>query len=228
MIGSLAGAVGVLGLLTIAPGPDMAVVTRAAVAEGRRAAAETAGGVVCGLLVWGLLAVGGLAAVLAASADAYTGVRLVGAAYLVWLGLWTLSGSREASGRSRSRGVRSPWSGSRRPGIDAAGEPVAGGGRRLGGAWRRGFVTNLVNPKIGVFYTSVLPALVPSGAPTAATQAGLVLGHAGLSLVWLNGWARAIGRSRSVLRRPRVGVWVERVSGAVLVGLGVEITAGTA
>lgn len=84
----LAGsAVGLLSLLTIVPGQDMAVVRRAALSGGSRSAGETAAGVVVGLLVWGLVAVAGLAAVLGASADPYAGVRLVGAAYLVWLGL---------------------------------------------------------------------------------------------------------------------------------------------
>jgi len=88
-------------------------------------------------------------------------------------------------------------------------------------------VTNLLNPKIGIFYTSVLPQLVPSGASVAATQAGLVLTHAGLSLVWLNGWARVVGRSGSRLWRPGVRRGLERVSGAVLAGLGLEITLRT-
>jgi len=87
--------------------------------------------------------------------------------------------------------------------------------------------TNLLNPKIGVFYTSVLPQLVPAGAPVAATQAGLVVAHAGLSLVWLNGWARLSGRSGRLLRRPGVRRGLERLSGTVLVGLGLEITVRT-
>jgi threonine/homoserine/homoserine lactone efflux protein len=203
MIASLAGALGLLGLLTIVPGPDMAVVTRAALSGRCGHAARTAGGVVSGLLVWGLLAVAGLAAVLAASAEAYTGLRILGAVYLVCLGLRTLWRTRRLGSGERD---------------EAAGAGPAGG------AWRTGFVTNLLNPKIGVFYTSVLPQLVASGAPTVATQAGLVLAHAGLSLVWLNGWAWTLGRSRSRLRRPRVGRALERFSGTVLVGFGLEIS----
>jgi threonine/homoserine/homoserine lactone efflux protein len=204
MFASLAGAVGLLALLTIVPGPDMAVVTRAALSGSRRAAERTAGGVVTGLLVWGLLAVAGLAAVLAASADAYTAIRLVGAAYLVWLGL------------------RVFWASRRRCDSDAA-----TGHRRPRGSWRTGLVANLMNPKVGVFYTSVLPQLVPAGAPMSATQAGLVLTHAGLSWVWLNAWARALRHSRGALRRPSVSRPLERLTGAVLVGLGLEIAVRT-
>jgi threonine/homoserine/homoserine lactone efflux protein len=218
MIASLAAAVGLLALLTIVPGPDMAVVTRAALAGGRRPAGETAVGVVCGLLVWGLLAVGGLAAVLAASGDAYTVLRILGAGYLIALGLRTLRHSRAASTQAPAA--------SRPRGIDGAPTgAAAAGGRGSGGAWRTGFATNLLNPKIGVFYTSVLPQLVPAGAPTAATQAALVLTHAGLSLVWLTGWARAVGRSQAAFRRPAVSLAIERIGGAVLVGFGLEIVA---
>jgi threonine/homoserine/homoserine lactone efflux protein len=212
MIVSFLAALGMLGLLTVVPGPDVAVVTRAALSGGRRPAAQTAGGVVSGLLVWGLLAVGGLAAVLAASADAYAGLRVAGAAYLIWLGLRTLWRSR-----------RSPISAD---GSSRADGPAGVPGVR-GRAWRTGFVTNLMNPKIGVFYTSALPALVPAGAPTTATQAGLVLVHVGLSAIWLNAWARVLSGSRSVLRRPGAVRAGERVGGAVLVGFGVEIAART-
>ncbi|HWH12072.1 MAG TPA: LysE family translocator [Solirubrobacteraceae bacterium] len=203
MVASVAVALGVVALLTVVPGPDMAVVARAAVTGGRRAAEQTVAGVVCGLLVWGLLAVAGLAAVLAASDDAYTAVRLLGAAYLIWLGVRAVVHSRDR----RNRHVT--------------------GGRPDGGAWRTGLAANLLNPKIGVFYTSILPQLVPAGASAAATRAGLVLAHAGLSLVWLNVWARAVGSSRRALDRPALGRRLERLSGFVLVGLGLEITART-
>ncbi len=220
MIGSLAAAVGLLCLLTIAPGPDMAVVMRAALSGGAGPARETAAGVVVGLLVWGLVAVAGLAALLATSAGLYAGVRLAGAVYLVWLGLRTLWRSRpsnaDASGGSADPGGPAFEQHDRHP-----------GGRRPGGAWANGLVTNLLNPKIGVFYTSVLPQLVPTGASVAAAQGGLGLAHAGLSLVWLTGWGRAVGRSRSLLRRPAVTRSLERVTGLVLVGFGLEVTART-
>jgi threonine/homoserine/homoserine lactone efflux protein len=222
MLGSLAAAVGLLTLLTILPGPDTAVVARAALAGGREVGGATAAGVVCGLLVWGLLAVGGLAAVLAASADAYTALRVVGGAYLAWLGLRTLWRSRGAAARRAVAvaGLESRSETGRRLG---AGSDAGVVGRR--GAWRTGFATNLLNPKIGVFYTGVLPQLVPAGAPTTATQAGLVLAHAGLSLVWLGGWARLLGRSRAARHRPVLRQAIERVGGAVLVGLGVGVLA---
>ena len=214
MIVTLLAALGTLGLLTVVPGPDMAVVARAALAGGRGPAGETAAGSSRGCSS-GVLAVGGLAAVLAASADAYAGLRLAGAAYLVWLGARTLWRSRSPAGRTEVRARRADG---------PTGRPD--GSRR--GPWSTGFATNLVNPKIGVFYTSVLPALVPAGAPTTATQAGLVAAHALLSLVWLKVWARALTGARSVLGRPGAVRAGERFGGAALVGLGVEIAARTA
>lgn len=195
---SLLAAVAALALLTVLPGPDVAVVTRVALAGGRADAARTALGVASGLLVWGLLTAAGLAALLAASSAAYTAVKLCGAAYLVWLGLRTL------------------WRGG-----DVDDEaPVT-----ARGAWRTGFTTNVLNPKIAVFYTGVLPGLVPRGAPHAATLLGLVVVHVALSLGWLAVVGAAVDRVSAALRRPRVRRALDRVTGLVLVGFGVRVAA---
>lgn len=191
-------AVSVLALLTLVPGPDMAVVTGSTLASGRRAAARTATGVVAGLVVWGLLAVAGLAAVLAASAEAYFVVKVVGAAYLVLLGVWTLWRSRFPV-------------------------PLRPSEARRGTGWRAGLVTNLLNPKIAVFYTGLLPQLVPAGMPTSATLLGLVLAHAVLSLVWLNAYAWLLTRSRVLMTRPGARRALQRVTGVALVGFGVRL-----
>ncbi|MER6169460.1 LysE family translocator [Streptomyces violaceorubidus] len=101
-------AVGVLAVLTMVPGPDMAVVTKRAVASGWRDGLRTVGGITAGLLVWGVLAVMGLAAVLAASATAYTAVKLAGAAYLALLGVQALLQSRRAPSRSAAGALAPP------------------------------------------------------------------------------------------------------------------------
>jgi threonine/homoserine/homoserine lactone efflux protein len=137
-----AAAAGLLALLTIVPGPDMAVVTRRALVGGRADALRAAGGVVAGLLVWGSLAVLGLTALLAASPSAYLVVRVLGVAYLTFLGVQALRGA----GRQPSPGSSSP----------APGRPFV-----------TGLSANLLNPKIAVFYSAVLPTLAPPslGAP---------------------------------------------------------------
>ena len=198
MTSSLLAAVAALAVLTVLPGPDVAVVTRVALGQGGRAALRTALGIVCGLLVWGALTAAGLAAVLAASAAAYAVVRVAGGAYLVWLGLRTLL-RRDA--------------------------PVGTPARAAGRPWRTGLVTNLLHPKIAVFYTGLLPALVPDGAPHAPALLGLVLAHAVLSLAWLAACAAAVTRVAAALRRPRVRRALDAVTGLVLVGFGVRVVA---
>ncbi|MCT9138972.1 LysE family translocator [Streptomyces violarus] len=202
MFVQLLAAVGVLAVLTMVPGPDMAVVTKRAVACGWRDGLRTVGGITAGLLVWGALTVVGLAAVLAASATAYTVVKLVGAAYLVALGIQSLLGSRKA--RAREQGGAAP-----------AGNP-----------WRTGLVSNVFNPKIAVFYTGLLPTLAPTGLSPHAGMALLVLLHAGLTVLWLSGYVALLSKARTFFERPAVRRALDRVTGVVLIGFGVKV-AGT-
>lgn len=202
MVTSYLTAVAALALLTILPGPDVAVVTRFALADGRTAGMRAASGIVAGLAVWGALTVLGLAAVLAESAVAYSVVRIAGAVFLVGMGLRGLWCSR--SGQS-SPVHATPV---------AAGYPV-----------RSGLLTNVLNPKIAVFYTSLLPSLVPAGGAPRLWLPVLVGTHAALSFAWLAGYAAALARSRSVMARPRVRTVLDRVTGCVLVGLGLRVAA---
>ncbi|WP_372461473.1 LysE family translocator [Actinacidiphila acidipaludis] len=129
-----------LAVLPMVPGPDMAVVTRRAVSSGWQDGLRTVGGITVGLLVWGVLTIVGLAAVLAASAAAYTVVKLAGAAYLFFLGVHALLNSRQARAQAPDAHPDVP-----------AGNP-----------WRTGLVNNVFNPKIAVFYTSLPgPRLLP-------------------------------------------------------------------
>jgi threonine/homoserine/homoserine lactone efflux protein len=189
-------ALGVLVVLTILPGPDMAVMTKVAIADGRGAASRTALGIVTGLAVWGVLTAAGLAAVLAASAKAYAVVKVAGAIYLVYLGVQTI--------------VRR-----RRPDDD----PV----RVARGSFRTGLTSNLLNPKIAVFYTSLLPQLVPDGAPETPTLLLLVAAHIGMGLVWLNLYAVVLQSVRTVLQRPVVRRTLDVVTGTILVAFGVRV-----
>ena len=188
----------------IVPGPDVAVVTRYALTSGRRAGIEASAGVVIGLLVWGTLTVLGLAAVLAASSTAYTIVKVAGATYLVWLGLRALWRSRTAP----AAGTTQPRRAGRHP-------------------LRTGLTTNLLNPKIAVFYSSVLPSLVPHGGPPIVWLTILVLTHVVLSLTWLTGYAVVFSRSRSVLDKPRVRQFIDALTGVVLIGFGVRVAIET-
>ncbi|QUH04714.1 LysE family translocator [Saccharopolyspora erythraea] len=201
MLLQLLAAVGVLAVLTIVPGPDMAVVTKRAVASSWQDGLRTAGGITLGLLVWGVLTVAGLAAVLAASATAYTVVKLAGAVYLVFLGVQALLHSRR----------------------DRSGAPAPAGAPPAGNPWRTGLVSNLFNPKIAVFYTGLLPTLAPSGLSPRSGMALLVLMHAALTFGWLGGYVMLLARARAFFERPAVRRAMDRVTGVVLIGFGVKV-----
>ncbi|MEV5551504.1 LysE family translocator [Streptomyces sp. NPDC052309] len=200
MLTHLATACGVLGLLTVVPGPDMAVVTRRALVAGRGDALRTVGGIATGLLLWGALTVAGLAAVLAASPAAYLVVKLLGAGYLVLLGAQALWQHRSAGS------------------VAATDAPVA-----AGSPWRTGLVSNVLNPKIAVFYTGLLPTLAPPGLPTAWAMTLLVLLHAALTLAWLGSYVLLLSKAGPVLHRPRVRRAVDRTTGVVLICFGLVV-----
>lgn len=195
-------AAGVLAVLTVVPGPDMAVVTKRAVSCGWRDGLRTAAGITTGLLVWGVLTLVGLAAVLAASAVAYTVVKLAGAAYLIVLGVQSLLRSR----RGRATGVPAETA--------PAGNP-----------WRTGLVSNVFNPKIAVFYTGLLPTLAPAGLSPHLGMAILVLLHATITAAYLAGYVMLLAKARGFFERPAVQRALDRVTGVVLIGFGVKVAA---
>ncbi|MPY47553.1 LysE family translocator [Streptomyces acidicola] len=201
MFVQLLAATGVLAVLTIVPGPDMAVVTKRAIASGRQDGLRTVGGITAGLLIWGVLTVVGLAAVLAASATAYMIVKLAGAAYLGFLGVQALLQSRRS--RSVASGASAPPS--------------------SGNPWRTGLISDVFNPKIAVFYTGLLPTLAPSGFPPHMGMALLVLVHAALTLVWLGSYVLVLAKARGFFEKAAVRRTMDRITGVVLIGFGVKV-----
>jgi threonine/homoserine/homoserine lactone efflux protein len=204
--GQFVAFLGVAVLLTVTPGADMALLTRHALLRGRAAAMHAAYGIVTGLVVWAMLATAGLAALLTASATAFTVLKVVGGAYLVYLGLQTLW---------QARGV-------------AAGEAAERAGQALTPltpilAYRQGLLSNLLNPKVGVFYTTFLPQFVSPDGPAVPQLAFLAAVHIVMGLAWLITYVRLVMRAGDVLRRPQVRLWLERTTGAVLVGLGLRL-----
>ena len=183
-------------VVVVTPGVDMALVTKNALLHGRGAARATALGVNVGIFIWTLAAALGLAAVIAASAVAFTAIKLVGALYLVYLGLRALFGSAE---------------------------PKALPAR--GSAFRQGVASNLLNPKIAVFFTSLLPQFVD--ARHAQPQDLLLLGvlFNCMGVAWLLVYAELSARARVLLTRPRVKRSLDRLSGIALVALGVRLAA---
>lgn len=197
--------VGIAALVIVAPGPDTVLVTKNALMHGRRAALATSLGVNTGLLIWTVAAALGVAAVVRESAVAFTVLKLVGAVYLVWLGLQALRAARRHAAPEALHAARQS------PRVGAL----------LG--YRQGLLSNLANPKIAVFFTGLLPQFVSAGKPIL--EPFLLLGglFVLMTVVWLSGYALVAARASAVLGRPRVRAALDRVTGVVLVGLGVRL-----
>jgi RhtB (resistance to homoserine/threonine) family protein len=196
--------IGIATVVIIVPGPDTALVTKNAVLHGRRAALGTALGVNTGIAVWTLAAALGVASVVRASDVAFNALKLIGAAYLIWLGAHAF------------------WE-ARRGGSNASTEP---GGRRTldaRGGFRQGALSDLANPKIAVFFTSVLPQCVDPGRSVLIPSLVLGLVFLVMTLVWLIGYALVAVRASAVLRRQRLAAAIDRLSGAILIGFGIRL-----
>lgn len=195
---------GVAAILTITPGIDMALVTRAVLAGGQRVAFPTTLGILSGLAIWGAASAVGVSALLATSATAFGVLKLAGAAYLVYLGIQTL---RRARSGATSEVAATP----------RTSEASAGA------AFRQGLLSNLLNPKIAVFYATLLPQFVVAGDPVLTKSLLLTGIHVAMGLVWLTGYAWVVTRAGDLLRGPRARRALEAVTGSVLVGLGVGL-----
>jgi RhtB (resistance to homoserine/threonine) family protein len=185
----------------VVPGVDMALVTRQVLLHGRKAGVVTVAGLVNGGLIHTAAAVLGLSALLAASATAFTVLKYVGAAYLLWLGLSSLWAARRAR---------------LEPEVEPA--PVS-----LERAYRTALLTNLTNPKVVVFFLTFLPQFVDPDRPVGPQTALLAVLFMAMATAWLLGFVLLLGRVRVWLQRPSVRRRIEQVSGVVLVGMGLRL-----
>jgi threonine/homoserine/homoserine lactone efflux protein len=194
---ALAGAI-----ITITPGLDTVLMLRTAILEGPRRAAAAGLGICCGLVLWGLTVAFGLGALLTVSPLAYSVLQWTGAAYLLWLGLGLLLNPRHDALQT-----------------DAP-QTLRGGA----GHWFvRGLLTNLLNPKVGVFYVTFLPQFVPVGVEVKPFVIALAAIHILEGALW---FALPIAAARSMscwLRNPTVARLLDRLTGAVLVGFGLRL-----
>jgi threonine/homoserine/homoserine lactone efflux protein len=190
-------------LIVVAPGPSFAVMVNQSLRNGRLGGLAAVLGNASGLVFWASASVFGLTALIRTSEFAFLALKVVGAAYLCWLGLRTLVRSRAT----------------------AADDPVVmrtGGGGRLT-AFRTGMVTNLANPKAAVLYLALLPQFLPAGGGTLADTAVLAAVQMAISVSWYTLVVLAVGLVRRTLARPSVKARVEQISGLVLVGLGLRM-----
>jgi len=196
---------GISALVIAMPGPDTALTIRNTLLGGRRAGTFTALGVATGQLVWVAGTSAGLVDVLLASETMFRFIKLCGAAYLLLLGIQSVL--------SAARRVRSP-----------SPEP-AGGRRKIPGtrAFRQGVFNNLANPKMAVFFASVLPQFAPDGRGMLSTLAFLGLVFATMTFVWLALYAAVIARAGAFVRGSGLRRALDGVAGAALIGLGIKV-----
>ena len=190
-------------LVTIVPGPDMALITRQVLAYGERTARATIAGNILGLVVHTAGVAFGLSAILLGSARVFELVKLLGAAYLVYLGVTPFRHARE---------------------------PVLGTEQVLerqvlsrGTALRQGFLRTRLNPKPALFFATYLPQFIDPDGNVALQVLALGGFHILVGVVWLTLYAHLIGRLHIVLTRERVRRWLERTTGSVLIALGVRV-----
>jgi threonine/homoserine/homoserine lactone efflux protein len=187
---------GVSAIVIVTPGQDTALTIRNTLLGGRRSGIRTAAGVAGGQAVWALATSAGVAAVLRASEPAFVAVKLAGAVYLVFLGLQTLMPALR--------------SGTSKPKTSPRGRPL-----------RQGLVSNLGNPKMAIFFTSLLPQFTTS--PSFGSLLALGMVFCSLTLVWLTAYAFAVAKAGDFLRRSRVRRALDALTGAVLVALGLRL-----
>lgn len=193
----------VAALLTITPGADMALVTAHSLQYGRTQTYFTILGICSGVIVQGAASGIGLAAVVAASSEVFTTLKLVGAAYLIYLGVQSWRSSREA-GPELTRDI-----------------PLERGTALL--RFRQGLFSNVFNPKVTVFYLALLPQFISPGQPVVAKSILMGAIHALLGIIWLVVLSRMVIGASARLREGTFRRWMQRLSGTALIALGVTV-----
>jgi len=196
-------------LLVMMPGPDQALITRNVLTGGRGAGMLTMAGGALGVAVHATAAAVGLSALLLASAEAFTALKVVGVAYLLWLGVQTLRAARRTA-----------------PEPAEVNTLVATG--RRGAYLRQGFLSNALNPKVALFFVTFLPQFLPteSGSPRADALL-LSAVFAVLYVAWFSTYVAAVARLGRWLRRPAVRARVDRVTGVLLVAFATRLATAT-
>jgi threonine/homoserine/homoserine lactone efflux protein len=191
-------------VLVLIPGPDFAVVTKNTLAAGRRRGRWAALGVASSNVVQGTAAASGLSALIVRAQPVFEAIKWAGVVYLAFLGAQAI--------RSAVRGRYLP--------LDA--EPAVAGAAF--GGWRQGFLSNITNPKVLIFYLAVLPQFLVPGAPVGWLLA-FAWSHAALSLIYLLALTTGLHRARQLLLRRRVRRGLDSVTGAVLIGFSARLAA---
>jgi threonine/homoserine/homoserine lactone efflux protein len=193
--------IGVSVAVVVIPGPDMALVARNVLRHGRSAGIATSVGICTGILGWSIAAALGVSTLLATSAIAFTALKLAGAAYLIYLGISTLR-AHDALLVSGANGRASlPWH----------------------RAWLQGMLSALLNPKLGVFFLTLLPHFIAPDDPPAVRALQLAVLFDLIGLAWLITYSAMLGAVGAALNRPGPRRFIRWLTGTILVGLGARV-----
>jgi threonine/homoserine/homoserine lactone efflux protein len=198
MVETLVSFIGIAVIVSVTPGPATALVVRSAALHGWREAMLTTLGNSTGIFFWALSSVLGISALVAASETAFWGLKIVGAAVLIWLGVRALL----------ARGTASEEEAPRRNGR---------------GAFGVGLITSLANPKLAVFFIALFPQFLHEGQSVFLTTLAMAVLLIAVDLVYFAVLALAVARARRAVVGSRLARWIERTTGAVMVGLGLRI-----
>jgi len=183
-------------LLTLTPGLDTTLIIRTATLEGKAKAFQTAVGICLGCIAWGLVVACGLGALLMASDLAFNILKWMGAAYLAWLGLNMILKPRsqltDMQANNANLTTSQNW-------------------------FIRGFLGNLLNPKVGIFYISFLPQFIPPQASAATWVMGLVMIHVVIGMLWSILLILAMQPLSRYLKQPKFVKYMDRITGSIFV-----------
>jgi threonine/homoserine/homoserine lactone efflux protein len=205
MLGQIAAFTVAATIVTLSPGPDMALVARRAITDGWRRASVTSAGIVSGLLVHATASAAGISVILVRSATAFTVLKIVGACYLVVLGILAFRAARRRGHEPDYRAA-----GERRP-------------RAARTSFVQGFLNNVLNPKPALFYLAFMPQFFQPGDPVVVLTGVFVAIHIAISIVWLVTWGWLVGRASGAFAGSPWRARLERLAGGVLVALGLRL-----
>lgn len=206
MLESFWGFVLISTAVIVTPGPDTAVTIRSTLLQGRACGLATAIGVASGQMIWAAATSVGLVAVLLASEPVFNALRLAGAAYLIWLGVQTLW---------------SAWTAD--VGADSNFRPGAAERLTVASAFSHGLLSDLGNPKMAVFFASVLPQFATPGDGMMSSLMLLGLLFSAMTLAWLSLYAAIVASAGDTYRRSKIRRTLENLMGVTLVGMGVRV-----
>jgi RhtB (resistance to homoserine/threonine) family protein len=198
---------GVAAILILFPGPDTAVVTKNVLVHGRRVGMATSLGVAAGLSIWTLAAALGIASLLHASAVAFTVLKVAGAVYLIWLGVQAIRAANHVPDGGGEATIRN----------------VPSAARSVRTGFRQGLLSDLGNPKAGIFFTSLLPQFVDPGQAVFVPFLELGVVFAAMTIVWLFIYCLITARAAQTLMRPSVRAVLDRATGVVLIAIGLKV-----